>query len=104
MLSPALAEYVVRTGDHQIFYLAAGPTDGPLIIFVHGWPELAISWRHQFPGFAALGFRTVGPDMRGYGRSTVYQRHEDLRPRTDSCRHDWPCGRFRCRKSSLGCP
>ena len=61
----------------ESFYLAAGPADGPMIIFVHGWPELAISWRHQLPCFAALGYRAVAPDMRGYGRSTVYERHED---------------------------
>ena len=77
MLSTTVAEYVVRTGDHQSFYLAAGPADGPIIIFVHGWPELAISWRHQLPCFAALGYRAVAPDMRGYGRSTIYERHED---------------------------
>jgi len=77
MLSTSVAEYVVRTGDHQSFYLAAGPADGPMIIFVHGWPELAINWRHQLPCLAALGFRAVAPDMRGYGRSTVYERHED---------------------------
>ncbi len=77
MLSTPVAEYLARTGDHQSFYLAAGPADGPLIIFVHGWPELAISWRHQLPVLGALGFRAVAPDMRGYGRSTVYDRHED---------------------------
>ena len=77
MLSETVAEHAVRTGDHRSFYLAAGPADGPVIIFVHGWPELAISWRHQLPALAALGFRAVAPDMRGYGRSTVYERHED---------------------------
>lgn len=77
MLSTTVAEYAVRTGDHQSFYLAAGPIDGPVIIFVHGWPELAISWRHQLPCLAAMGFRVVAPDLRGYGRSTVYERHED---------------------------
>jgi pimeloyl-ACP methyl ester carboxylesterase len=46
-------------------------------VFVHGWPELSISWRHQLPCFGALGFRAVAPDMRGYGRSSVYPRHED---------------------------
>ena len=65
MLSTTVAEYVVRTGDHQSFYLAAGPADGPMIIFVHGWPELAISWRHQLPCLAALGYRAVAPDMIG---------------------------------------
>ena len=36
-----------------------------------------MSWRHQLPVFAALGFRAVAPDMRGYGRSSLYARHED---------------------------
>ena len=36
-----------------------------------------MSWRHQLPVLAALGFRTIAPDMRGYGRSTVYPRHAD---------------------------
>ncbi|WP_159872184.1 alpha/beta fold hydrolase [Novosphingobium sp. 9U] len=57
-------------------YLAAGPTDGPLLIFVHGWPELAISWRHQLPVFGQLGFRAVAVDMPGYGRSVVHDTHE----------------------------
>ncbi|MBT4687926.1 MAG: alpha/beta hydrolase [Rhodospirillaceae bacterium] len=72
-----MTEHVVKTDRHTTFYLAAGPEDGPLLIFVHGWPELSISWRHQLPAFAALGFRCVAPDMRGYGRSSVPGRHED---------------------------
>ena len=47
MPSTTVTEHVIKTGDHQTSYLATGPEDGPLIIFVHGWPELAISWRHQ---------------------------------------------------------
>lgn len=72
-----VTENVVKTARHTTFYLACGPEDGPLIIFVHGWPELSVSWRHQLPCFGALGFRAIAPDMRGYGRSTVYKRHED---------------------------
>ena len=67
-----LTEHTLKTERHTTFYLAAGPEDGPLVIFVHGWPELSVSWRHQLPALAALGFRTIAPDMRGYGRSTVY--------------------------------
>ncbi len=70
-------EHVAKRNDHTSFYLACGAADAPLIIFVHGWPELSISWRHQLPVFAALGFRAIAPDMRGYGRSTVYTRNED---------------------------
>jgi pimeloyl-ACP methyl ester carboxylesterase len=77
MDSETVSENVVRTGNHQTFYLSAGPVNGPLVIFVHGWPELSISWRHQLPCLAGLGFRAIAPDMRGYGRSTVHPRHED---------------------------
>jgi len=70
-------ENVVKTSRHTTFYLSCGAPDAPLIVFVHGWPELSISWRHQLPCFADLGFRAVAPDMRGYGRSSVYSRHED---------------------------
>ena len=70
-------EHVVKTDRHQTFYLARGAVDAPVLVFVHGWPELSISWRHQLPCFADLGFRAIAPDMRGYGRSSVYTRHED---------------------------
>jgi pimeloyl-ACP methyl ester carboxylesterase len=67
-----LTEHTLKTERHTTYYLAAGPEDGPLVIFVHGWPELSVSWRHQLPALAALGFRAIAPDMRGYGRSSVY--------------------------------
>jgi pimeloyl-ACP methyl ester carboxylesterase len=70
-------EHILKTDRHTTFYLACGAEDAPLIVFVHGWPELSVSWRHQLPCFASLGFRAIAPDMRGYGRSSVYARHED---------------------------
>lgn len=76
-MSIAITEHSVERDGHTTFYLAAGPEDGPLIVFVHGWPELSLSWRHQVRAFAALGFRCIAPDMRGYGRSSVPKRHED---------------------------
>jgi pimeloyl-ACP methyl ester carboxylesterase len=72
-----LTDHVVKSAGHTTFYLACGAHDAPAIIFLHGWPELSVSWRHQLPCFAALGFRAIAPDMRGYGRSSVYRRHED---------------------------
>jgi pimeloyl-ACP methyl ester carboxylesterase len=73
----AVTDNIARSGRHTTFYLACGDDNAPLIIFVHGWPELSISWRHQLPTFASLGFRAVAPDMRGYGQSSIYARHED---------------------------
>jgi pimeloyl-ACP methyl ester carboxylesterase len=76
-MSVAVTEHVARSNRHTTSYLAAGPEDGPLLVFVHGWPELSISWRHQLPALAALGFRCIAPDMRGYGRSSAPARQED---------------------------
>ena len=42
---------------------------GPAVILVHGFPELAFSWRHQLPALAKAGFRAIAPDMRGYGQT-----------------------------------
>jgi soluble epoxide hydrolase / lipid-phosphate phosphatase len=72
-----VTEHSAQAGEHRTFYLAAGPKDGPPVIFCHGWPELSISWRHQLECLGNLGFRAIAPDMRGYGRSSVYRRHED---------------------------
>jgi len=43
--------------------------EGPPVLLVHGFPELAFSWRHQLPALAAAGYRAIAPDMRGYGGS-----------------------------------
>jgi pimeloyl-ACP methyl ester carboxylesterase len=71
-------EHTATSARHTTGYLASGADDAPLLIFVHDWPELSLSWRHQLPVFAALGFRCIAPDMRGYGRSSTYRRHEDF--------------------------
>ncbi|HEY2708688.1 MAG TPA: alpha/beta hydrolase [Caulobacteraceae bacterium] len=76
-MPPPVTEHTAKSARHTSGYLASGPEDGPPIIFVHGWPELSLSWRHQLPFFGKLGYRAIAPDMRGYGRSSVYSRHED---------------------------
>jgi len=48
---------------------AAVEGTGPLVVMVHGWPELWYSWRHQIRAVADAGFRVVAPDVRGYGGS-----------------------------------
>lgn len=45
--------------------------DGPLVLFVHGFPESWYSWRHQLNPVAEAGFRAVAIDVRGYGRSSA---------------------------------
>lgn len=43
--------------------------DGPVVLFVHGFPETSFAWRHQLAALAAAGFHAVAPDMRGYGET-----------------------------------
>ncbi len=49
--------------------LAFGPTDGPLLLLLHGFPECAGGWRKAMAPLAAGGHRVVAPDQRGYGAS-----------------------------------
>jgi pimeloyl-ACP methyl ester carboxylesterase len=61
-------EVMVANGDITLRVEVSG--DGPVILCVHGWPELAHSWRHQVAHFAAHGYRVAAMDVRGYGGSS----------------------------------
>ena len=67
----------IATAHHVTAWIEAGPAEGPLMIFLHGWPELGLLWRAQLAHFAAAGWRCVAPDMRGYGASSVPARIAD---------------------------
>jgi pimeloyl-ACP methyl ester carboxylesterase len=43
----------------------------PCIVLLHGFPELAYTWRNQLLPLAAAGFHVIAPDLRGYGRSVI---------------------------------
>jgi pimeloyl-ACP methyl ester carboxylesterase len=48
--------------------IARGDAAGPLVLFLHGWPSFATSWRDVMAPVAAAGFRAVAFDQRGYSR------------------------------------
>ncbi len=58
----------VNTNGIQLALYEQG--EGEAVVFLHGFPELAYSWRHQLPAIAAAGFRAIAPDLRGYGQSS----------------------------------
>jgi pimeloyl-ACP methyl ester carboxylesterase len=66
-----LVSRMFRTPRHTTHYLECGPTDGSLMMFLHGWPELSLIWRAQMEAFAADGWHCIAPDMRGYGGSSA---------------------------------
>ena len=49
----------------------------PLVLLLHGFPELAYSWRKVMPRLAAAGFHAVAPDLRGYGRTSGWDGDYD---------------------------
>jgi pimeloyl-ACP methyl ester carboxylesterase len=56
---------LIQTDTISQSVLEAGT--GPLVLFIHGFPELGISWRAQVQALAEAGYHAVAPDMRGYG-------------------------------------
>lgn len=67
----------VRANGQRIHLLEAG--QGPMVLLVHGFPELSHSWRHQLTALADAGYRAVAVDQRGYGRSSTPPRIDDYR-------------------------
>lgn len=53
----------------NIHYVEMG--EGPVVILVHGFPDLWYSWRHQIPALASSGYRVIAIDQRGFGDSSV---------------------------------
>ena len=64
--APAGSSWKIALDVHE----AGRSNDGVPVVFCHGFPELAYSWRHQLPAVADAGFRAIAPDQRGYGGST----------------------------------
>lgn len=58
---------MIQTNGINMHITEAG--EGPLVILLHGFPELGYSWRHQMMPLAEAGYRVVAPDQRGYGRT-----------------------------------
>ena len=57
--------------------LEAGMPGRPCVLLLHGFPELAYSWRKVIPALAAAGYHVVAPDQRGYGRTTGWDGRYD---------------------------
>ena len=63
----------------DIHLLEAGfePKGRPAVLLLHGFPEIAYSWRKVLPALAAAGYHAFAPDQRGYGRTTGWDASYD---------------------------
>ena len=64
------SRYLEGVNGLRVHLLEAGDPTHPAILLLHGFPEIAYSWRRVMPGLAAAGYYVVAPDARGYGRTT----------------------------------
>src|SRR5215211_5147986 len=70
VLPPGIrARFVDNTNGLAMHVLEAGRPGAPLVVLLHGFPELAYSWRKVMPALAAAGYYVIAPDQRGYGRT-----------------------------------
>jgi pimeloyl-ACP methyl ester carboxylesterase len=79
-LPPGLrSQFAPDINGLRIHFLEAGfeAKGRPLVLLLHGFPELAYSWRKVMLPLATAGFHVVAPDLRGYGRTTGWDGNYD---------------------------
>ncbi len=80
VLPPGIrSRFVAGVNGLRMHVLEAGiaSDDRPALLLLHGFPELAYSWRKIMPSLAQAGFYVVAPDQRGYGRTTGWSADFD---------------------------
>jgi pimeloyl-ACP methyl ester carboxylesterase len=60
--------------------IEAGTQGRPLVLLLHGFPNLGYSWRKVMPAFADAGYYVIAPDCRGYGRTVGWDKSWDADP------------------------
>ncbi|KAI3456305.1 hypothetical protein Pfo_012968 [Paulownia fortunei] len=59
----------VEVNGLKVHVAEIGSGSSPAVVFLHGFPEIWYSWRHQIIAVAKAGYRAIAPDYRGYGLS-----------------------------------
>ena len=69
------SHFIDNINGLRMHYLEAGRTgeNRPVLLLLHGFPELAFSWRKIMPRLAEAGFHVIAPDQRGYGLTTGWE-------------------------------
>src|ERR1700722_3616434 len=79
-LAPGIrSRFVENINGLRVHVLESGfETRGrPCLLLLHGFPELAYSWRKVMPDLAQAGYHVIAPDQRGYGRTTGWSADYD---------------------------
>src|ERR1051325_7445572 len=69
-----MASRFIQSNGLRMHILDEG--EGPVVVLLHGFPEIGASWRHQIRDLPAAGYRVIAPDQRGYGRTDCPDRED----------------------------
>lgn len=61
--------HYITSDGYKIATYRDGPDDGETLILIHGWPEIAYSWKLTIPALTAAEYRVITYDLRGFGNS-----------------------------------
>lgn len=82
LLPEGIRSRFVSVNGLRMHVLEAGfaehAAEKPCVVLLHGFPELAYSWRHIMPALAEQGFHVIAPDQRGFGRTTGWAQGYDV--------------------------
>ena len=65
----ALRSHKVQLSQVRMHYVEAGPSDAPVLMLLHGWPQTSLAWSQVMPRLARR-YRVIAPDLRGLGDTT----------------------------------
>ncbi|XP_076942200.1 epoxide hydrolase 3-like [Bidens hawaiensis] len=68
----------VKVNGLKLHIAEIGNTSSPVVVFLHGFPEIWYSWRHQMIAIANAGYRAIAPDFRGFGLSDPAPETEEF--------------------------
>ncbi|MFW9943193.1 MAG: haloalkane dehalogenase [Candidatus Thorarchaeota archaeon] len=69
--------HFVEVNGIRIHYVDEGPKDADVVLLMHGEPSWSFLYRHMIPILVKAGFRSVAPDLVGFGRSDKPTKKED---------------------------
>jgi len=71
---------VLNVNGLTVNLIEAGTQGQPLVLLIHGFPNLGYSWRKVMPALAKAGYYVIAPDCRGFGRTTGWNNSWDTDP------------------------
>ena len=79
MIGDALWMDRYARGEFEFDVIDEGQADGPVVVLLHGFPQMNTSWNGVIPRLTAAGYRCLAPNQRGYSPGARPKRRRDYR-------------------------